>query len=185
MNALATELEAADINNLDDSILAKGLHLANHTMGEHLQDWSRALAFIEKICAANPSHRTDARSSTQLAIAYYMNDRLIPATEAEINALSQADDSTNAYVNLKSQLASALVGTKKVMDATRLIKALNAFASEFADSMSVARSLAVSNNNIANELLHTKDKHGEADALMVECAHRRTILLAEMRDLDQ
>ena len=167
---LARELEAADIEDLDEGLLSRSLGLANHTIGEHLGDWPRALAFVAKTCYANPSHRTNAAASMQLAISYYMNRQIAQAMEAEVNAISNADDSLNAYVELRAQLAGVLVGSGRVDDATRLIQGLNRFANQDSHSTAVARSLAISNNNIASELLDVKHKNRENNALMLECA---------------
>ena len=53
---LALELEAAKLNDLEDDELVGCLHLANHTLGEHLGDWARARRFAEAVCSANQDY---------------------------------------------------------------------------------------------------------------------------------
>ena len=168
---LALELESAPLDDTQTTVLAECLRLSNHTIGEHLNDWPRALRLVDKAIAANRTHEPDSATWMQLAIAGYMNAELSLATAAEINCLQTSKDAMTAYVTLKSYLASSLVGSGRIDEAAAVLKALNVFASESGASMPFDRAIAIANNNIANELLEAPDPDPEVTKLMLECAN--------------
>ena len=167
---LALELEAANLKDLEDDELVQCLHLANHTIGEHLGDWARARRFAEVVCGANPDYLAVATASAHLAVSRYMDGAVASAQQAEVESIGAADDPVSAYIVLKSLLASAMAGSGRFSDAGLVIEAVNRLALGCEGNRRSDRQMAIGNNNIASALYDVDDLDPAYNGLMVACA---------------
>ena len=167
---LADELEAADLSALEGEEPAHCLRLANHTIGEHLGDWARARRFAEAVHTRTADDSHDGRFGAHLAVARHMAGDVVAAQQAEIDALRVADDPIDVYLTAKSSLAGALAGTGRFTDAGRLIAAANRLASGLGESATSDRSMAITNNNLASELVESEELDADQIRLMLDCA---------------
>ena len=167
---LALELEAADFKDLEDDELVQCLHLANHTLGEHLGDWARARRFAEAVCSANPNYLGVGTASAHLAISRYMDGAVASAQRAEVESIGAAEDPVGAYVVLKSLLASAMAGSGRFSDAGLVIEAVNRLALGCEGNRPSDRQMAIGNNNVASALYDVDNLDPAYNELMVACA---------------
>ena len=167
---LALELEAAKLNDLEDDELVGCLHLANHTLGEHLGDWARARRFAEAVCSANQDYLGVSTVSAHLAVSRYMDGALASAQQAEIDSIAAAGDPVSEYVVLKSLLGSAMAGCGRFGDAGLVIKAVNGLALGCEEKLSSERQMAICNNNIASALYDADNLDPAYNELMVACS---------------
>lgn len=167
---LAAELEAANLEDLEDDLLAECIRLSNHTIGEHLADWPRARMFAETVRRAKQDESLSATFCANLAVARFMAGAEIEAQQAEIESLLAADDPVVAYLSTKSLLANALAGSRRFVDAGMVIATTNRLAFDYEGASASDRGMAVANNNIANDLLEYEDLDVNGTRLMLECA---------------
>ena len=167
---LALELEAANLEDLEDDELVQCLHLANHTIGEHLGDWARARRLAEAACSANPNYLGVAAASSHLAVSRHMHGAVASAQQAEVESIGAADDPVSAFLVLKSLLASAMAGSGRFSDAGLVIGAVNRLALGCEENRPSDRQMAIGNNNIASALYDADDPDPAYKALMVACA---------------
>lgn len=167
---LACELENSNYSGLTVDQVAHCLQLANHTIGEHLGDWSRAHNFLHAVLDANPLSATDSRVSCYWYVADYMSEDQLGAIHAEMDALSSSEHPLGTYLLIKSTLAAALVGSGSISEGFDLLKALNDLASSKELPQYAIRSLAVTNNNVASELLNIDSMSSDQREILHECA---------------
>ena len=166
---LARELETADLAELDPKAAPRCLQLSNHTIGEHLGDWTRARRFAETVCAARPGYLHQAMVGGHLAVARFMDGAVAAAQQAEIEALLAAEDPMATYLRVKSLLAGALAGSGRYADAGLVIGAANRLGLGTGESGS-DRSIAITNNNLASELVGSESLDAEQTRLMLPSA---------------
>ena len=99
-----------------------------------------------------------------------MNEDQLGAIRAEIDALKSSEHPLGTYVLIKSLLAAALVGSGSMNDGFDILTALNDLASSRELPKSAIRSLAVTNNNVASELLNVDTMSSVHQELLLECA---------------
>ncbi len=167
---LAVELEDSNYSGLTVDQVAQCLQLANHTIGEHLGDWSRARDFVHSLLTANPFTAKDSTVACYKYVADYMNDDHLGAIHAEMDAMNSSEHPLGSYVLVKSMLAAALVGSGSIKEGCDILKALNDLASSKELPKTAIRSLAVTNNNVASELLNIDSISSDQRELLVECA---------------
>lgn len=167
---LAGELEAADLGELKGEGPGHCLRLSNHTIGEHLGDWPRARRFAEAVREAAADHPPQAGFGAHLAVARYMDGDTVAAQQAEIECLGAAEHPVDAYLTVKSFLAGALAGTGRFADAGVVIAAANRLALGLGDEATSNRSMAVTNNNLASELVESDELDSDQARLMMDCA---------------
>ena len=167
---LALELETADLAHLEEDVLVECLHLSNHTIGEHLGDWSRARRFAEAACSANPDCEGIATAQAHLAVSRYMDGALGSAQQAEVQSIGAAQDPVSASVVLKSLLATAMAGSGRLDEAGLVIGAVNELALGSEGGQPWDRPLAIANNNIAGALYDMDDLDPAYNGLMEACA---------------
>ena len=167
---LACELENSNYSGLSVDQVAHCLQLSNHTIGEHLRDWSRARDFVHSVLNANPCSAKDSKVSCCRYVADYMNEDHLGATLAELDAMNSSEQPLGTYVAIKSMLAAALVGSGSVNAGFDILKPLNELASAKELPQSATRSLAVTNNNVASDLLKIDTTGSDHRELMLECA---------------
>ena len=167
---LATELETADLNSLTNAHLAPLLQLSNHTIGETMGKWERASAFGEKVLQHAGNLSPDENAYVQLAVARYMNDEITGAHSAELQALRQSNDAMSTYIKTKALLASALAHTNEPENTGELLREVNAFGRFIEMEGEFNRALAITNNNLATDLVEHAELSRESVALMVDCA---------------
>lgn len=166
---LARELETSNIEELEEGDQGLCLRLSNHTIGEHLGDWSRARRFVERVSSVHGSHLNWRVAGPHIAVAWYMDGALGEAQQAEINCIAASDDPVGAYLGIRSIVAGALAGTGDIDQARSILDAANKFASA-GEAKSSDREMAMVNNNVASNLLASPNldaRHGE---FMRNCA---------------
>lgn len=167
---LATELEAANFDELTGDMPGQCLRLSNHTIGEHLADWPRARRFAEAVWLAQKHQSPGEAFSANLAVARFMDGAEALAQQAEIDALQKADDQLAAYLTVKSLIAGALAGSRRFSDAGLVIVAANHLAMDLNASEAANRSMAVANNNLASDLVESLELDANGVRLMLDCA---------------
>ena len=172
---LASELEAADVSGLKSEVLLQLLKLSNHTIGEHLHDWSRAANLAEKACSTTSEEEISEEVNIQLAIPQYMNNDVSKAHRAEINAILNSENAMSTYLSVKALLANALASDERYEESFELVETLNHFASSVDVDGPYIRSLAIANNNIASRLIDEAELTAESKKLMLESANSSLI----------
>ena len=167
---LAQELEAANLEDLEDDELVRCLHLANHTIGEHLGDWARARRLTEAVCSANPNYLGVAAASAHLAVSRQMDGAVASAQQAEVESIGAVGDPVSAFLVLKSLLASAMAGSGRFSDAGLVIEAVNRLALGCEGNRPSDRQMAIGNNNVSSALYDVDDLDPAYNELMVACA---------------
>jgi hypothetical protein len=170
----AAALEAAAAGEAPAELRARLIHVANHTIGEHLGDWPRARRLAERVLAGRSPGAADAPAWARLATARFMAGDAAGSAEAEITYLKAAGDQVrDAYVDCKVNLAVSLIGSKRVAEGAAIYSQVVGLASE--EKSAADRGLAVASNNLASELVEQPSRTAEEDALMdaaAEAAHK-------------
>lgn len=167
---LAAELENTSCKGLTVAQISQCLQLSNHTIGEHLGDWLRARKFIQSVLEANPSSSKDSSIACHRYVAEYMSGNQNASLRVELDALSSADPVLGTYIALKSMLAAALVGSGSWDKGFEILNALNETATKHEIPNSTIRTLAITNNNVANEFLSTYSPNERQREALLECA---------------
>lgn len=166
---LARELETADVSALDATDHGSCLQLSNHTIGEHLRDWSRARRFAEHVFKVFGEEFELEAGGPHLAVARYMDGAAAEAQQIEIGCLGAARDPISTYLTLKSLLAGAMAGSGQIDEARAILGAVNRMATGGAPRQS-DRAMAVTNNNVASELLDQQSLDDDQCEFMEDCA---------------
>ena len=168
---LARELETAAAARVDGALLAPFVHLATHTIGEHLGDWPRALRLGERILDGQTPTAESARAWGRLQVAAVLAGNPLAAAALELVYLGAAGgDCTAALLDMRFMLVGALVGSKRVTDAASLYIAALALVPRAEQDDALVRTIAVTSNNLGWELYELPLRTAELDAVMRRCA---------------
>jgi len=165
---LAGELEA-EAGAVHDAELGPFLHLANHTLGEHLADWPRARRLAERVLKDRTPKPETSLAWLRLGIARLMSGDATAAASAELAGLATATDPLAALIEARFLLVAALVGSKRAAEAAPIYAQALALADRLGDA-APARAVAVASNNLASELVEAALRTPDEDALMVSAA---------------
>ncbi len=167
---LAGELEAAAAGPVAEADWAAFLKLANHTIGEHLGDWSRARRLAERVLAGRSPDGQTALAWARLSLARLLDGDAAGAAEAETACLAAAGpDFRSALIESRFMLVAALVSAKRREEAAALYRAALALARAAADA-APHRAIAVASNNLASELVEAASRSPLEDELMKTAA---------------
>src|SRR6516165_8666811 len=97
---LARELEA-EADQVHDAELGPFLHLANHTLGEHLADWPRARRLAERVLEGRTPKPETSLAWLRLGIARLMAGDATAAASAELAGLVAAADPLAALIEAR------------------------------------------------------------------------------------
>lgn len=167
---LAGELESVVLEDVSEEQAGELLRLGIHTMGEHLCDWPRARALAEKVCSevsvpdSNPAWLS-------LSIARTMDDDHHGARAAAMRYICGApDQSYGRELMLNARLVGTLVGSGRFDEAAALYDVLLEVAGNCDEAQISDRSLAVTSNNLAMDLLEKPGRDAVQDKLMCTAA---------------
>lgn len=165
----AGELEAAIGEGVGSEYWTRLLHIANHTIGEHLGDWPRARVLAERMLQGCKADAGTSPAWARLAVARFLAGDAVAAMRAEVECLAAADDVRGAYVDAKAALAIAMLGSGRFDEGAGLYQEVMGLADAEAPSPA-DRGLAVASNNLASDLLEKRDRSTREDALMDSAA---------------
>jgi hypothetical protein len=167
---LAGELEAAAGRDVAPGLLTGFLHLATHTIGEHLGDWPRARRLAERVLDARSPTTETAMAWARLSVARLLAGEPVLAVAAELDCLRAADKGAmGALIETRFMLIAALVGSGRAGEAAKLYETAMALA-RGAGEEAPARAIAVASNNLAAELVEAQARSAAEDALMAAAA---------------
>jgi hypothetical protein len=179
---LARELEAAAAGPVPAAQLVRFLHIANHTIGEHLGDWPRASALGGKALSGREPDTATAEAWGKLAAARFLAGDVAGATEAEMTAVRAARDWRTGYIDAKAALAVAMIGCGQIDRATPVYLGVLALARS---GEGAHRGLAIASNNLASELLERPTRSPSQDTLMTlaaDAAHEFWLTAGDWRN---
>lgn len=168
---LAEELESTSTEGMSVAEVAQCLKLANHTIGEHLGDWSRARKYVQTVLQVNASASKLSNIACHRYVADYMDEDHYSAIQAEMDALSVTEHVLGTYIVLKSMLASAMVGSGQWDKGFDILNTLNQMASTSEVPNSTIHSLAITNNNVANDFLAADSLRPSVRKALLDCAN--------------
>jgi hypothetical protein len=172
---LAAELESAVAGGVQPDQADPFVRLSNHTIGEHLGDWSRARRLADQVLAAQSADLSTARAWLRVSVARLMDNDAVGATHAELNGLvASGSDFGGALVEARFMLVAAMVGSKRAGEAQPIYGAALALADGLGEA-APARAIAVASNNLASELLEAPPRSADETALMraaADAAHQ-------------
>ena len=168
---LARELEAAAAHGVASNVLAPFLHLVTHTIGEHLDDWPRALRLGERVVVAQTPGPETARAWGRLYVAAVLAGNAVEATDLELTYLKAAGDDVGAtMLDMRFMLIAGLVGSKRAGEAAHLYRSALDLVGQIQQSAQLHRTIAVASNNLGWELYETRARTANEDTLMRLCA---------------
>jgi tetratricopeptide (TPR) repeat protein len=171
---LARELEAAAENGVTPpALLPSFLHLATHTIGEHLGDWQRAVTLGKQLLDGQEPVAETAKAWARLYVASVLAGDLAEAAHAELTYLQAASDNDDlgpALLDTRFMLVAALVGTKQTAAAARIYRKALDLARRFPQSAPLNRTIAATSNNLGWELYEMPSRTADEDNLMQLCA---------------
>jgi len=165
---LAVELERAS-DEAEDRNLDPLLHLAAHTMGEHLGDWPRARRLAEQVISGRAPSRETARAWSRLGVVRMMTGDLAGGVAADLVAVSVAENPLATMLEARFMLIDALVGARSAEAVAGVYTGALALARRLGDA-APHRIIAVASNNLASELVEAKSRTPAEDALMATAA---------------
>ena len=182
---LGAELEAMQLSELTVENAEAFLHLANHTLGEHLGDWPRARQLAEAVCQESTVATESPGAWSRYAVACHMCGDTLNAQVAELNGMRRSKDALLVSLETRVLISIALLGSARGEEGRRLYTAVVELAENLAtraesSATGVAtqpgklgplyRMLAVASNNIASQLLEEVRRTPLQDALMRQSA---------------
>lgn len=170
---LAGELEAAAGGPVAAEDVVPFARLGVHTIGEHLEDWSRARRLAERVLDGRTPDAATAKAWAHLSIARLLAGDPAGAAEAELGFLGAAADFRAGLIEARFMLVAALVGCGRTSEATALYAAALGLARGLGEA-APHRAIAVASNNLASDLLEEAVRTDEEAALMAlaaEAAH--------------
>lgn len=168
---LARELESAGAADVDPELIASFLHLATHTIGEHLGDWNRALRLGKRVLRDRVPDRETAKGWGRLYVAAVLAGASIDAADIELSYLNACGGEFGAaLLDMRFMLIGALVGSKRIAEAGRLYRGALAMTGQIEPAGSVGRQIAATSNNLGWELYEMPSRSRDEDALMALCA---------------
>jgi hypothetical protein len=164
---LARQLEAATGKGIAPERLTPFLHLAVHTIGEHLGDWSRALAVGKQALSGHTPGLETAKAWGWLYVAAVLAGESLEAADLELSHLKAAgQDFGAALLAMRFMLAEALVGSKRAHEGARIYRGALDLVAQIQPSALLDRAVAVASNNLGWELYETSSRTPDEDALM-------------------
>jgi hypothetical protein len=164
---LARELEAAGQESVAPGLLASFVHLSNHTIGEHLGDWSRAYVLGKRVLEGQTPTAQTARAWGRLNVAAILAGHFMEAGELELSYLATAGDEFGAaLLDMRFMLAGALVGSKRTREGARLYRAALGLVGRVGQSALLDRTIAMASNNLGWELYEMPPRTPDENALM-------------------
>jgi len=168
---LARELEIAAAERVDAALLAPFVHLATHTIGEHLGDWPRALRLGQRVLDGQTPNAESAKAWGRVHVAAVFAGATIDAMPWELAYLDAAGgDCATALLDLRFMLVGALVGSKRIDDAVRLSAATFGLIARVPAADFLDRSIAAVSNNLGWELYESAARAPAHDAALRLCA---------------
>lgn len=168
---LARELEAAAAHDVASNVLAPFLHLATHTIGEHLDDWPRALRLGKRVITGQTPSPDTARAWGRLYVAAVLAGESVEAVDLELTTLKAAgDDVGTTLLDMRFMLIAGLVGSKRADEAAHLYRSALDLVGQIPPSAQLHRTIAVASNNLGWELYEARARTAGNDALMRLCA---------------
>jgi hypothetical protein len=168
---LARELEAAAESGVTPADLGPFLHLATHTIGEHLGDWPRAFRLGNRVLDGQASTSETASAWGRLYVAAALAGEPTAAAEAELFCLNAAGDEFGAaLLDMRFLLATALIGAKRADEAARLYEGALDLAGQIKQSPALDRTIAIASNNLGWELCEQHARTADDDSMMQLCA---------------
>lgn len=165
---LALELESVNLSDIQDEQVTPLLTLINHTIGEHLNRWSRARELSEHIFSTLDE---DSRTSHQwalIAVLRYMDFAMEDAQAAELeSALNIDGNALAAFIKVKIMLAKALFASNRFDEGFPIFKKVTSLYSTRKEGAGSERVVAISCNNIANDLLNLAERTPIQDSIMI------------------
>jgi hypothetical protein len=164
---LARQLEAAAGKGIAPELLTSFLHLAIHTIGEHLGDWPRALAVGKQALRRQKPVSETAKAWGWLYVAAVLASDSLEAAHLELSYLKAAgQDFAAALLDMRFMLAEALVGSKRAAEGARVYRGALDLVDQIQHSALLDRTIAVASNNLGWELYETSSRTPGEDALM-------------------
>lgn len=167
---VATELEQ-NVRLAEDAAQAAAfLRLSNHTIGEHLHDWSRALGLAAIVVGAQPDNVDLPGALTALAVAQFMADDWKGglASQARIVGIGM-DSADSILVQINVQLGKNLTGGDALEEGKRLYESALVLA-RARENQASNHAVAVASNNLASELLAKRERTDIETSLMRDAA---------------
>jgi tetratricopeptide (TPR) repeat protein len=167
---LARELEAASLEGAGAATLVEFLRVGNHTLGEHLGDWSRARRLAERALEGRAPSAETAKAWAHLSIARMLDGDPAAALAAELAFIqARGGDVCPPMIEARFMLVASLVGSARAPQAASVYAAALDLAQALGDA-APHRAVAVASNNLASELLEQPTRTPDEDALMVRAA---------------
>lgn len=164
---LARELEAFAPEGIAPGLLVSFLHLATHTIGEHLGDWPRALALGRRVLDGQMPVLETAKAWGRLYVAAVLAGDSLEAADLELSYLkASGDDFGAALLDMRFMLAGALVGSKRAGEGARFYRSGLDLVGQIRPSALLDRTIAVVSNNVGWELYEKSSRTADEDALM-------------------
>lgn len=169
--ALAADLEANVALAADGPKAVAFLALSSHTIGFHMKDWPRARKLAETVVGGIEDSAAASPAFGSLAIAQFMAGDEAAALASECRAVELTDaEPVAAMVRTRVLIASELVDAGRLAEGSRLYVAALNLARAQDEKLASDRAIAVTSNNLANNLLELATRTPEQDALMLAAA---------------
>ncbi|MCB9932252.1 MAG: hypothetical protein H6841_02400 [Planctomycetes bacterium] len=169
--ALAADLEANVALAQTPQQAGAFLQLANHAIGQHLNDWPRAAALAEKLMHGREDAHELAMPYSSLAVAQYMAGKTADGLASEAHAVRLTNmEKVSIVVRTRALVASALVAARRIEEATTVFTAALELARAQDEKLACDQALAVTGNNLATELLNQAARTPAEEALMLQAA---------------
>ena len=165
---LAVELEA--VTAVPPERLAAFVHLAVHTIGEHLGDWPRAYALGRQILHRHEPDGAAASAWERLYVAATLSADGIGAATAELSALTVADDPLASLLAMRLHLVDALVSADRITEAGQIYRPALDVADRTAPAPALDRTMAIVGNNLAWALHDLPARSPDEDGAMSRAA---------------
>ena len=168
---LARELETAAGTGVGADLFVPFLHLSTHTIGEHLGDWARALELGKRVLDGRSPTPETAKAWGRVQVAAVLAGDFIDATALELSYLqATGSDFGAAMLDMRFMLIGALLGSKRVVEATRLYGGTVALLEQIRSTEFLDRTVAAVSNNLGWELYETTPRSRDMDISMRLCA---------------
>src|SRR6185312_4165705 len=166
---LAGELEA--VTGTPPELLVSFVHLAVHTVGEHLGDWPRAYGLGRGIVSGQEGKGESARAWSRLYVAATLAADGVGAADLELTALSVADAPVASLLAMRLHLAEALVSTGRTAEAGRIYRLALDVTKSAGPTAALDRAVAVASNNMAWAMYELPTRSHDEDTLMSHAAN--------------
>ncbi|MDV6254439.1 hypothetical protein [Vibrio sp. EA2] len=165
---LALELESVSLSEVQDEHVTPLLTLISHTIGEHLNQWSRARELSEHVFGTLGEGNRTSHQWALVAVLRYMDFAMEEAQAAELeSALNIEGNALAAFITVKLMLAKALFSSNRFDEGLPIFKKVTALSSTQKEGSGSERVVAISCNNIANDLLKLEDRTPIQDSIML------------------